>query len=400
MTYTRKCSDWLSTYTEWTLPRSESPETMIQWSGLFTLASVMKRNVMVPKTMMGSYDIVPNMYVIFVGPAGGPRKTTTVDYSLELLSRLPQIKKAADLTSKEALVDELLKTEGCALTVIAGELGEFFAKSGPEMFGTLTNLWDSKRDLQVNTLSRSVQFGEKPCLNLIGATTPAWIAEHVPESAIGGGFASRTIFVFEPTTRRRKLYYKELDYDQIQKLREQLTDDLQHIAGIVGEYEIDKEAAEYMEDWYQKMVLPTNTKLHGYWQRRHTHAHKVAMLVKASYSDELVLRIPDFEKAIQYLKEIEIKLPDVFIGIGRNKYVIDAKVMAGYIRMKCLEGGAEYLGVPRKEMIEEFYAVAEPEMLDRLIKSLMDMEYVGLHTTYENSTQMSNPHYFYKWLGE
>lgn len=392
MAYKRKCVNWLDTFNEWTAPRGEAPLTFVHAAGVFTIASVLRRNVKIPKQMMGSYDIVPNLYVIFVGPAGGPRKTTTVDYSIELLSRLPQIKRAADLTSKESLVDELLKQEGCAITVIAGELGEFFAKSGPEMFGTLTNLYDAKRDITVSTISRATQFGERPCLNLIGATTPEWIAGNMPESVIGGGFASRVIFVFEETVRRKKLYFRDVNHDALMKLQENLVDDLNHIAGIAGEYEINKEAEEFMEAWYQNMVKPTNTKLHGYWHRRHVHAHKVAMSMKAAYSDDLELTVDDFKKAIEFLKEIEIKLPTVFLGVGRNKYVMDVKSMAAHIRFNHR--------VARKDMLEEFFSVAEPDPLDRLIKSLIDMELVTQEIEYDDPKNGTGQHIFYKWVGE
>lgn len=342
---------------------------------------------------MGSYEIVPNLYVIFVGPAGGPRKTTTVDYSLELLARLPQIKRAADLTSKEDLVDTLLKTEGCAMSIIAGELGEFFAKSGPEMFGTLTNLYDAKRDLTVSTLSRSVQYGEKPCVNLIGATTNEWIASHVPESVIGGGFASRVIFIFEEDVRRRELYYDYLDHDTLIKHAENLTDDLHHIAGLVGDYTINKEARSFMDDWYKSMMKPNNRKLHGYWNRRHVHAHKVAMCLKAAYSDDLTLTKKDFEDALELLKEIEIKLPQVFEAIGKNKYVVDIKVIAAYIRNK--------QRVSKAQIISEFYSYVEPGMVEVLINALIDMgDLIAPDIEYEDEKAGTGAKVFYKWIGE
>lgn len=392
MTYQRKCKNWLETFRKWTEPRSEAPLTFIDWAGLFTIASVLRRNVKISKSLMGSYDIAPNLFVIFVGAAGGPRKTTTVDYSVELLARLPQIKRAADLTSKEDLVDNLLKSEGVAMTVIAGELGEFFAKSGPEMFGTLTNLYDAKRDLTVSTLTRGVQFGEKPCLNFIGATTPEWIGANVPESIIGGGFASRVIFVEESTVRRRQLYYRNVYNAEMVKLGEDLTDDLHHLAGISGDYEVGKEAEDFMEDWYQTMVKPTNTKLHGYFNRRHVHAHKVAMSVKASYSDDMELTIDDFKTAIEYLKSIEKNLGNVFLAVGRNKYVIDVKTMAAYVRQK--------QRVERKVMLEEFYSIAEPDTLDRLIKSLIDLELVKQDVEFDDPKTGQGQHFFYCWIGE
>ena len=65
----RLLDNWLYRYLDWTLNRSEAQESMIIWSGLFTLASAVKRHVYFPKSLMGSYDIYPNLYVIFIGPS-------------------------------------------------------------------------------------------------------------------------------------------------------------------------------------------------------------------------------------------------------------------------------------------------------------------------------------------
>ncbi len=46
-----------------------------------------------------------------------------------------------------------------------------------------------------------------PFINFMGATTPAWITENFPEYAIGGGFTSRTIFVYAETKRKLNAYH-------------------------------------------------------------------------------------------------------------------------------------------------------------------------------------------------
>jgi hypothetical protein len=190
VTYQRKCKNWLQEFGKWTLCRSEAPESFIVWTALFTLASALRRHVYIPRSLMGSYDIYPNLYIMFVAPPGRARKTTTTDYAETLIDDIDDITKSPELITKESLLSTLINAPDTAMCIRAPEFGEFMAKSGPDMYGFLTNMYDGKKKIQVSTLSRGHEFAEKPCINLLGATTPQWIAANMPESVIGGGFAT------------------------------------------------------------------------------------------------------------------------------------------------------------------------------------------------------------------
>ena len=82
------------------MPRSEAKESFIFWTGLFTLASAIRRKVYIPKTVLGSWEVAPYLYIMFVAPAGKARKTTTLSYSDDLLLQELGIKKAS--ASREA----------------------------------------------------------------------------------------------------------------------------------------------------------------------------------------------------------------------------------------------------------------------------------------------------------
>jgi hypothetical protein len=365
----RKCENWLKTFGQWTLPRSEAPETFIFWTGLFTLASVVRRHVKIPKTMFGSWEASPNLYVMFIAPPGAARKSTTANYTEDLLDFVPDLTKAPELITKESLLSTIVKSTDNSIAITAPEFGEFIAKSGPDMYGFLTNIYDGKKNISASTLSRGLELAERPCVNLLGATTPIWLADNMPESVIGGGFASRVIFIFEETVRRRKLYYEDLDHDLLDRLHKDLVDDLIHISNeISGEFKIEKDAKEFMEDWYNKnaeMKSVAEYKMHGYYERRPAHIHKVAMLLHLAYSDELVLTQQDFIEAITLMKQVEKKLPKTFQSIGKNTYVVDAKRIAEFV--------LERKKVSQAELYSQFFHVATPNMLQEFITALVLM---------------------------
>jgi hypothetical protein len=235
--YQRKCKNWLHDFGRWTLPRSEAPETFIMWTGLFTMASALRRHVKIPKTLFGSWEASPNLYILFIAKAGRARKSTTANYSEDLLDALDHITKSPELITKESLLTTLVKSEDASMSILAPEFGEFMVKSGPEMYGFLTNMYDGKKKIAASTLSRNVEFVERPCVNLLGATTPEWVADNMPASVIGGGFASRVIFIFADKVRRRQLYYESLNHEAMDKIRLDLIADLDHIArNINGEF--------------------------------------------------------------------------------------------------------------------------------------------------------------------
>lgn len=375
--YERRCKNWLTTFGEWTLPRSEAPETFIFWSGLFALASAVRRKIFISKRYLGSWECSPNMYILFIAPAGRARKTTTIGYADDLLDVVANITKSPELITKESLLSTLVKSSDSSMCIVAPEFGEFIVKSGVEMFGFLTNMYDGKRRISASTLSRGVEFSERPCVNLIGATTPEWVGENMPESVIGGGFASRVIFIFEERVRRRKMFYNDLDWERLNKLQLDLSADLSHISeNINGEFEFDEEAYEYMTSWYDINAEEggaSTYKLHGYFERKPAHILKVAMLLHVARSDDLILTKQDIDASITILKQLEKKLPSVFQSIGRNPYAVDIYRILEYI--------TEEDEAPTLEKVRRhFMHAAVPSMINELVQGLNGAGYVILET--------------------
>lgn len=367
----RACPNWLTTFEDWIKPRSEAPLTYIYWSGLFTLASVIKRKVNIPKNkMLGSWECYPNIYVVFVGPPA-TRKTTTMDYADQLLADVPNVTEAADSMTQQVLAKRISEAKDCAVSIRAGELGTFINPSGSVMIDFLVSVFDGRRKFSTDTLMRNVEFSDAPCVNMIAATTPVWISNNLSELMVGGGLTSRTMMIYEEDLRRKQLFYEELDYEYLEKLNRNLKTDLVHIAtNIAGEFRFSEDAKLFAEEWYRGLKTPDDYRLAGYFGRKHVHLFKVAMLLHLAYSDDLIITKKDLTDGIKLLETVERKLSNVYQSVGKNQFTDVMDAILGYIALKGK--------VPRKELLSRFYQAAQPATLLELINALIAMEKVSI----------------------
>jgi hypothetical protein len=378
-TYDRKCKDWLDTWIQWVAPLTEAPETFIVWTGLFTLASALRQRVWFPKKYLGKWDIAPNLYIFFVAPSG-KRKTTAADQARELIDEITDITQGPDIPSKEFLFSTIVNSPDASMSINAGEWSEFIMKSGPDMYSFLTNAYDRKKRLSAGTQIRGIELAEKPVVNIVAAITPEGIVEYMPQQVIGGGFASRVIFVYEEDVRRRQMFYRKiiLEYGgeaYFADLRQRLIDDLAHISkNLAGQYELENEELEdWFEHWYQATagkVAPEHVKLTSYFERKPAHIIKVAMLLRAAQSDELTLTRKDFDDAMKIVEMTEKKMPLALKSVGKNPYTIDMDNILDFIRSK---GTVKLSGI-----LSQYYGRATPNILKELVNGLVDRDVVTM----------------------
>lgn len=366
MNKTRKCEHWLNTYKDWVAPRVQVQQSYVLWSGLYALSAALKRRVWIPRGngLLGSWDCYPTLYVIFVAPPGYG-KTTTLRFASDLFDDVPTLIPAPTACSVAVLAKKIAESPDNSLYIIAEEFGEFMSKFGLDGYEFLTGAFDGKKHMTIETISRGIEFSTSPCLVMAAGTTPKWIADKMPESVISGGFAARVIFVYEDTLRFKRLYYDDVNFDELEKYKNALSHDLNHIAiNVTGEYDIEKPAKKFMEDWFQSHnPLKQHPKLQSYYQRKHVHAHKIALLWHISYSDDKILTRHDFEAALELLELTEKNLPKVFVGVGKNIHSLDLKTIYEYIK----ENGQ----VPKRQILDQFESVATEEGMGKLMKHLL-----------------------------
>jgi hypothetical protein len=335
----RRLDTWLPAFVRWTLPRSESPESMLKWAGLFTLAAVMKRKVWWPKELMGGYEIFPNLYIVFVGEPAIVRKSTSTSYAQLLLRNLSgeaAVTFAGDVTSHSKLLEALSSSPDSSITIISAEFSSLIQTTPEAMYEILTDIFDNKTKFDWSTWAHGEKSIDKPSVNLIAATTPAWVSQQPPEYFVGGGFASRILFLYEDAPSQREIYYDHLDQKDLAKLGQDLEHDLMLIAGTKGEFRHDsKKTKEYIRAWYKAQpLLVDDGRLKGYYGRKHVHAHKIAGLLSLSERDDRVVTKAHWDEALKLLNYLESKMPQAFANLGMNPIALTMESILAYVKLK------------------------------------------------------------------
>ncbi len=371
----RKCDDFLGTFMSWVLPRTEARESYILYSGIFCVAAALRRQVSISKDYLGGWTCFPTMYILFVGPPGAPRKTSTMKFANTLLDRVQDLYAGGSILTQAALMQEMSEgsTDG-SIYLTVGEFSDLVMKSKQDQYEFLTSAFDGAKEIRAKTIGRGEEVVHNPCINLLAATTPKWLGANLTEEQIGGGFSSRVLFIFEDAARRKKLFYdSEIDQKEFDAIEELLLHDLRRIAKLKGEFKFTTVSKKLVTDWYSRHD-PSKASVHvrGYSERKATHLLKMMMICSASRSDDLTISKEDFHVALKYLGVIEKKLPLVFAGIGKNIYKLDQEEI---LKMLLI---VEKKGMKTSTLIKELLSVGTESVILELVSTLASSRLIDM----------------------
>ena len=335
----RKFNNWLTAYMEYT-KHSEAPDDFHLWTGISTIAGALRRRVWIE---MEYFRWTPNFYIVLVAPPGIAQKTTTIDNGMALLREIEDVKFGPQVITWQSLVTEMARstigvafptneadelTPMSAMTFASGEFGNLVDPTNREMIDILVSLWDGKDgSFSKSTKTQGSDVIENPWINLIACTTPDWIAGNVPEYMIGGGFTSRTIFLFAEKKRRLVAYPgREVKRGDLAELRADLVHDLRIISErLIGEYTLTEQAFQWGETWYASHFSDANLaeydrRMGGYVARKQAHIHKLSMVLTAATTDDMFITAETLQLAEQLITQLEKMMPKVFRNIGMSDY--------------------------------------------------------------------------------
>lgn len=343
----RHYKDWLQAFVEYA-SYGEAPLRMYFWTGVSAISGALRRQVWIDQKY---FKWFANFYIILVAPPGIVSKSTTAGIGMDILRKVPGVKFGPNVVTWQALVgafaeaSEAYELNGeyhtmSALTLESSELGNLLNPEDKQMIDLLVEMWDGKTgSFEKKTKHSGDDTVENPWINLIACTTPSWIAGNFPEYMIGGGFTSRTVFVFADQ-KRQYVAYPSLcvpkDHDHI---KQRLIDDLEKISMLKGEVTLSPDAYEWGKKWYSdhyKSKPPNldDDRFGGYLARKQTHIHKLSIIVSASESDELVIRPEHLQLAAEMVTDLELDMPMVFSKIGRSDESFQVDRMLQFIRTK------------------------------------------------------------------
>lgn len=351
----RQLRDWLSSFVSYT-DHMEAPKLMRTWAGISSIASCLRKKVWIDQDQ---FIWTPSLYIVFVGPPGVVTKSTTTDMGSNLLRQVPGIKFGPNSITWQALATAFAAAgemfewpigsgdwhDMSAITLVSRELGSLLNPKDGDLVNIFIELYDGSKIYEKVTKMSGNDTIASPWINMEGATTPSWIAENVPKSALGGGLISRIIFVYGDEKEKMVSYPAEMLRDPKVKaahldIQKALVHDLEWISmNLVGPYELTKDAIKWGTVWYETLWTGakehySDDKLMGYIARKQTHLHKIAMVMAASYKDDLVITLEDLQLADSVLTSVEGCLDKVFSQIGRTEQSVQAEKFIALINQK------------------------------------------------------------------
>ncbi len=365
----RQLPNWIESYLEYT-ENTESEEIFRKWVAISTIASVMQRKCRLP---FGVIDFYPNMYIVLVGPPAAC-KGTAIAPARQFLDMLG-INIAADEASRQKLVQALLDADAvhtdkhgtsymhCSLTIIASELTVFLGYNNTELLAVLCKWFDCENRFIYDTHKHGWQEVNNVWVNLLGATTPTQIQASMPSAAIGSGFTSRTVFVYDKGGSKC-IIVPVLSAEQ-RLLQPKLHTDIGYIKKMVGDFKYSQEFIEEYGVWRadaQQNPPFRDPRLLFYTQRRKVHILKLSMIYSAACREDMILRLCDFEQARNALHEAEVRMPRVFEGLGGNPLAA--------VQVQVMREVAEKGRVPMKALMAMFRDEVDTNQMALIIATL------------------------------
>lgn len=342
----RHYDDWLRAFTEYA-SIGEAPRRCLFWTGVSAIAGVLRRKVWMD---MAIFKWVPNFYILLVAPPGIVSKSTTIDIGMDLLAQVTGVKFGPDVVTWQSLIKSLADSGEAfehdgewvtmsPITIAASELGNLLNPQDREMVDVFVTLWDCRKSLRKMTKMSGNDHIVNPWVNLIGCTTPAWIAGNVPEYMIGGGLTSRFVFVYADKKEKLVPYPDEKAPMDWLETGKKLLEDLEHINKThMGHYTLSDEARAWGKQWYEAHYdekggdLTGDDRFSGYIARKQTHVHKLAMVLAAAQRDQLVIEAGDLQIANEMVTDLEQDMPRVFAKIGRTEQALHVERFIAYVQ--------------------------------------------------------------------
>ena len=391
----RQLSDWLEYYMKYT-QRTEPPELYHLWSGLTAISSALRRKCYCNWGALRGF-VYPNMFVSLVGPPGG-RKGTAMKIAKSFVQQLDITLGADSLGSTQALYKEIMDSEDSyidekgltkkhkSISIWAEEFQVFLSDKDQMLIPSLTDLFDCADNWKYKTLARKNEDISNCWITIIGAITPSLLQSKLSQDAVGGGLISRIIFVVGHGPKQRKaLQFLTEEEEEIQKA---LSNDLQEIANLSGQFTLDKSFLKAYVRWYEQEYDETGVpsdRFLGYNHRRPLHLNKVCMLVSAAESSDMVLTDVHFEKALAIMQLTEQEMPNAFYGFGLSAQAnVYAKIMSfieDHDSFDWLELCRTFhLDVDNISQLRGYLEMAEQSGLIRCEASATDSRYISIAT--------------------
>jgi len=337
----RRLKNWIDSYLHFTR-YEESPTRFHLWTAVTVLSAAVNRNCWMSR---GYYKTFPNLYVLFIGPSG-VGKSTSSGIGVEILRETSlSVNIFKDSITSPALLQFMARSKvACNLSdgrlqektpvlIYASELGNLLSqRTGVrELTLLLTELFNKQGDHEDTTIIREKIKITKPCVVFFACCFPGWIDEELTSVALRSGFLGRMLTVMETSKRHRKskIVLSEDDW----KIKTDLLHDLELIGALYGEMKFSLNMEKKWDTWYMKQPLEfgqeAGIEIEGFSSRKAQFVQRVAMLHSLAKGNALEVIEEDFNFGLQLVEGCERSIKT--LGAVNPKYDKFQKVL---IRIK------------------------------------------------------------------
>lgn len=364
------------------LADTEVPPRFANWCGIASLLAALERRIWINQ---GTYAIYPNFYMVLVA-ASGQKKSTAINSCARILRRLnPSPNVISQKITPEALIQaiQLVVNEPGAILkkknggiVIADELATFLDRSALDrgLGPILTALYDCT-PFEYATMKRGTEKVEDSYLSILGGTTIELLRNSLPKDAIGGGFTSRTLFVYEESVPEPVAW---IEFDETHAdIEQSLVNHLARLMDLEGAIDVTKDAKDYfIHDYKQRYKgggFRNEPMLQSYENRRHAHLFKTAIALMVAERPSKVLELSHIQGAKILLEDCEQYLPRVIELIVSTDVGSAQQAVFQFIMAKG--------GTTRYELVRHLSNKMDSTEVSKIINTLVEARKIKIDTS-------------------
>lgn len=321
------------------------PSQFNEWTCMSLIAGALERKVWLPWNDTFSY--YPNIFVMLISLPGAG-KSTALNKGVGLLQDLHDRTNTFNLLPSQATEAKFIELMGQASPFEIGtrhyiqSAGYYFASEASnslkniygDFIACLTDFYDCPPFWEKATQKGGRITLKNVCLNLLAGSTFDYLSKLVTDDNIMGGFASRIIYVVhrEKLVRTGKFQSgggtassnpARADY------RKALVEDLVKIHNMKGSFTASPEFGAAWEAWFpafedERQSNPSE-KLQSLLVRTNTNVLKLSMAMSAAESDDRILQLRHWERALAMITATSKEIPSIF----RQSKALDTKSQSG-----------------------------------------------------------------------
>jgi len=314
---------------------TEAPTEYHRWSALSCMGAAIARRGHLP---VGQFKLYPAIYTLLIG-GGGTRKGAAISLARKLLSSAGYATFAADRTTKEKLIQDLMDAsrgvhvgfnsegepspatiaESAETFINTDEIQDFLGVNNLDFITLLGRLWEGKSEYETRVKTGKSTHIKEPCINLLAGATPTGFGMTFPPELLGQGFMSKLILIYGEPTRKRLAFPMGGDKSLLKRLELPF---YKAIHRDKFQFSLTPEAKELITALYKENVKLTDPRFKGYEARRHEHLLRICCLVR-SLSSSLHYKTITLEDALianTILYSAECKMPMALGEFGKGKF--------------------------------------------------------------------------------